>query len=134
MEQGAGLDEIVDASPLKAIEGLSQHEVLTLAVVAGEAFVPDVGVSVHAAKNDADRAGLTSMGFNIAVRKLCQKGFIETMEMQDDFRGDPYTGLRVLDRGWQWIEANEGSFSLFTTVEKKRKSSGHDIAKDDIPF
>ena len=37
-------------------------------VVAGDAFLPNQATSVTSAKRAAERAGVTNMGFNLAVR------------------------------------------------------------------
>ncbi len=112
LAQGEVLEQIAEADPLVPIEGLSQTEVLALAVIAGIAFLPDNSVSAYAAKRDAESAGLTNMGFNVAVRKLTSKRFIEMIEEWDERDGEPYTAIKISEQGWAWIEQNEFRFAL----------------------
>ncbi len=75
-ERNEVLDQIAGSNPVLPIEGLTPIETLVLAVIAGEAFTPSNPVYVHSAKSDAERAGITNMGFNLALRKLSAKKFI----------------------------------------------------------
>lgn len=93
-------------------------------MVAGDAYLPDQATTVNSAKRAAERAGVTNMGFNLAVRRLLQKKFIREQERYNDQDGEAYAGLAVADLGWEWIDANEAQFVL-TRPEKK---------EDDIPF
>lgn len=86
---------------------------MVLAVVAGSSFSPTRGIGLYGAKNDAERAGLTNMGFNIGIRRLLAKNFIEMIELFDENNGEPYEGVRVIDSGWTWIDANETRFVLY---------------------
>jgi len=124
VKQDAVLEKIAEESPVSPIHGLSQPEVLVLAVVAGDAYLPDQATSVISAKRAAERAGITNMGFNLAVRRLLQKKHIREQEMWDERVGENYAGLAITDLGWEWIDANETNFTL-TRPEKKN---------DDMPF
>lgn len=119
VEHGAVLDRISESDPVAPIEGLTQIEVLVLAVLASEGYLPTSAVSVSWAKTDAERAGVTTMGFNLAVRKLTAKRFIREAELFDEQHGEPYSGLGVLEAGWSWIEANEARFVLQRPDKKK---------------
>jgi hypothetical protein len=118
------LQQIAEATPVTPIEGLSSMETLVLAVIAGDAFLPDSAVSVSGAKHEAERAGVTNMGFNIALRKLTTKSFVRSEDIFDE-RGDGYPGVAITDQGWRWIEANESRFVLLRQEKKK---------DDRIPF
>jgi hypothetical protein len=117
------LEKIAEADPLVPIEGLSQTEILTLAVVAGGAYLPDNPVPVGTAKRDAEAAGITNMGFNIAVRKLTGKRFIEIRELWDEFDGENYNAIAINEAGWNWIEQNEFRFAL-QRPEKSKTITG----------
>lgn len=124
-ERSEVLDQIAVSTPMATIEGLTAIETLVLAVVAGEASMPEHAVSVFGAKHDAERAGITSMGFNLALRKLTTKKFVRLEDMLDERADESYKGLAVTDFGWQWIEANESRFVLHRQDKKK---------DDSIPF
>lgn len=124
-ERSDVLDQIAESTPMTTIEGLTALETLVLAVVAGEAFMPEHAVSVSGAKRDAERAGITNMGFNLALRKLTAKKFVRLEDLYDEHSGEGYNGLAVTESGWQWIEANESRFVLHRQEKKK---------DDRIPF
>ena len=124
-ERNDVLDKIAEADPVTSIEGLTPIETLVLAVVAGEAFMPGSAVTVYGAKRDAERAGITNMGFNLALRKLTAKSFVRVEDVWDEHNNENYSGVAVTDQGWQWIEANESRFVLHRPEKKK---------DDQIPF
>lgn len=124
IKQDAVLEKIAESDPVAPVHGLSQPEILVLAVVAGEAYMPDQSSMVSAVKRSAERAGITNMGFNLAIRRLLQKRLVRETEIWNDHEGEGYPGLAVADEGWAWIDANEAQF-VITKPEKK---------KGDIPF
>lgn len=124
VKQDAVLEKIAEESPVTPVHGLSPPEVLVLAVIAGDAYLPDQATTVNSAKRAAERAGVTNMGFNLAVRRLLQKTFIREQEIYNDQDGESYSGLAVADLGWDWIDTNDAQFVL-TRPEKK---------DGDIPF
>lgn len=128
MKKGARLRELAESDPVSPREGLSQPELAVLATLAGEAALPDSSVSVYLLKNDIERVGFTSLGFGLGFRRLQNKGFIESTEEFDDQYNEPYTGARLTQIGWDWIEANEDMFSL------KKGEPLKDDFDDDIPF
>jgi Nucleoside 2-deoxyribosyltransferase len=112
VKKGETLQKLSEADPLTPVEGLTQAEILVLAVVAGSSYLPSNAVSAFSAKRDAERAGVTNMGFNIGIRRLSGKRFIELVELWDEHSGEPYDGIKVTDSGWSWIEDNESKFVL----------------------
>lgn len=121
-ERSEVLDQIAESTPMTPIEGLTAIEALVLAVVAGEAFMPDHAVSVLSVKTDAERAGVTNMGFNLALRKLMAKKFVQLEELFDDQAGERYSGIAIAELGWNWIEANESRFVLHRQDKQKDDS------------
>lgn len=126
ISKGETLQKLSEADPVAPVEGLSQSEIVVLAVIAGSSFLPSNAVAVHGAKRDAERAGITNMGFNIGIRRLLAKSFIEVAEINDDYNGEPYDGVRITDAGWSWIDANDSRFVL----HRSSKTSNF----DDIQF
>ena len=123
-ERSEVLDQIAEATTVTPIEGLTGAETIVLAVIAGDAYLPDSSVAVSSAKREAERAGITNMGFNLALRKLTAKKFVSSGEVQNE-NGDIYTGVDITESGWQWIEQNESRFVLHRQEKKK---------EDEIPF
>lgn len=117
LQKGETLQKLAEADPVAPVEGLSQAEIVVLAVIAGSSFLPLNAVPVYGAKRDAERAGITNMGFNIGVRRLVSKAFIELTELWDEQSGEPYDGVRVTDSGWAWIDANESRFVLHRSLK-----------------
>ncbi len=124
IKQDAVLDQIAEADPIAQVQGLSHPELLVIAVIASEAWMPDHPATVDSVKRSSERAGITGMGFNIAIRRLLQKRFLRSVEIWNDERGESYPGLVIADDGWNWIDDNDSQFVL----------ARPDKSKDDIPF
>lgn len=122
LQQDAVLDEIAEANPISPVHGLSQPEILVLAVIAGEVYMPSCPTQVSSVKRSAERAGITGMGFNIAVRRLLNKNLIVEQEIWNDEDGEGYPGMRITDGGWAWIDGNENQFIL-SRSEKSRDAT-----------
>jgi hypothetical protein len=113
------LQRISDTDPIATVEGLSQAEILVVAVIAGESFNDDSAVGVYGAKRDAEHAGITSLGFNLGVRRLVAKKFVSLETLWDEHSGESYDGLQLTTAGWAWIEANESKFVLHRATRKE---------------
>ena len=111
--------------PVSPVGGLSQPEVMILALMAN-GFSHNSATPMWSLKNDAERAGITGVGFNLGVRRLLSKKFIEETEEYDSDNHHSYTGVKLADRAWEWIEANESRFILH--------KGSKDAMEDDIPF
>ena len=106
------LESYAEADLVAPIQGLSQPEVTVLAVLASGMFSPTSSMSLWIAKQDSERAGVTAMGFNIAVRRLSAKGFAITSEKYDEEARETYQAITMCDSAWQWIDENESMFVL----------------------
>jgi hypothetical protein len=126
LEQDAVLETIAAEDPVSSVHGLSQPEVLVLAVIAGDVYLPNQAAFVSSVKRSAERAGITPMGFNLAVRRLLGKRLIIEHDLWDERDGEKHAGLAITEAGWSWIDANDANFVLHRP-EKKPKD-------DDIPF
>jgi hypothetical protein len=122
LKQDSVLDEIANAAPVSLLHGLSQPEVLVLAVIAGETYMPDQATPVASVKRESERTGITGMGFNVAIRRLLQKQFVVESELWDERSGESYAGLRITENGWAWIDRNEQQFVLARTDDSKNIS------------
>jgi len=121
------LRQIVETEQVAPVDGLSQAELVVLAVLAGSVYPPEEGsAGLWSTKSDAERAGLTAIGFSLGVRRLQSKGFIARV-VETDHNNEPYEAARITDKGWAWIEANESKFII-------RKPSKKDDLNDEIPF
>jgi hypothetical protein len=120
------LRQIAEKQPVAPVHGLSQPELIVLAVIAGKGY-PQTGVSMWNAQQEVERSGFTSLGFSLGIRRLKSKKLIESSEIEDP-QGDVYDAVIVTEKGWEWIEANE---SLFTI---RRPSSEDSIPAFDLDF
>lgn len=127
LEQGEVLEEMAEQASVASVDGLSSHELNVLAVAASSVLQDDGATSLWAVRSDCERAGLNNLGFNVGMRRLKAKGFMDVVEL-DDERGEPYSAVRVTEKAWQWIEANEGKFTFHTA------SKMPDPFDDQIPF
>jgi hypothetical protein len=126
LEQDAVLDTLAAQDPMSPVHGLSQPEVLVLAVIAGDVYLPAQATSVMSVKRSAERAGITPMGFNLAVRRLLTKKLVAEEDLWDEHDGETYAGIRLTEAGWSWIDANDTKFVLHRPDRKQKD--------DDIPF
>lgn len=124
IEKSEALRNIAEADPVAPVEGLSHPEIMGLAIIAGSSFLPHSGVAVWSAKQDVERAGITNMGFNLAIRRLSAKKYIEIAERWNEENHESYEAIQITELGWNWIDANERRFLL------KRKGT----VESEIPF
>lgn len=128
LRQGATLENMAEHSNLAGVAGLSSLELSVLGVVASSVDVDGYATPLWGVKNDCERAGLNNLGFNLGVRRLKTKGFIDTIVIEDE-RGDEYPGISVSDKAWEWIELNENKFTFSSMVGKSPNDSD-----DELPF
>lgn len=118
---------IVETEQVAPHDGLSQIEIMVLAVAAGSTSIPGTPQSADSLKHDVESSGLTGVGYGVAITRLKKKGFIEITWEQEDY-GDHIPMAAISDLGWKWIEANE---RLFTVVKSETQGDEFDY---DIPF
>jgi hypothetical protein len=119
LKKGRDLETLA-ASPLRAAEGLSPHEITCLAVMAENVLTPGDWVWPSAVERDMSRAGYRKVASNISLHGLLKKGMIEAREVPtDDGWGTAY-GLS--EKGQEWLLENQDKLVL-------RKPS-----QDDPPF
>lgn len=126
LSKGESLRQIVESEQVATIQGLSQMELLVFVAAAGDTSLPGSSISAWSLKNEAERSGLTAIGFSLGFRRLVAKGLIERFEEKDE-RGEPYVAVRLSDRGWEWIEENESLFTL-------RRGRPPELDDNDVPF
>ena len=112
------LGNLANSDLVSAVAGLSQPEVMLLAVLASDLLSPSSKVAAWKARRDCEQAGMTGMGFNLALRRLAAKDFMLVSEELDPNDGEPYATLGLSDRAWEWIDANDSQFVLHSAVEK----------------
>ncbi len=132
-ERGQELQQIAD-EPVAPVSGLSPIELTVLAVAAGTADGPEAGFSVWKVRNDAAKTGLTNIAISLALRRLTVKQFLEET-LVEEYGNEPYTGMKITGRGWDWIGANEDSFVLRRPQRESRNALPMaELTDDNIPF
>ena len=124
LTKSATMRNVAETEPLALRDGLTQHELLILAILAGDTAVPTSRASLFSLKTDAERAGLTPVGFGIAFRRLARKNLVETVDNEHN----DYLGAQITQKGWKWIDNNDSFFSLNKPPPEPKEFD------DDIPF
>lgn len=130
LEKGAAIKQFSESESLAAVEGLTQPELLLLAVLAGLLFTPTSSLSIYYLKQEAEKAGLTGVGFSVGLRRLSNKQFIIQTEEYDERDGESYQALSITDQGWIWIDSHD---SLFILHRSQGKDGSAENDKD-VPF
>lgn len=130
LDKTESLRQLAESDPIATTEGLTQHELIVIAVLAGETGDPGSKTSLFSLKHDVKLAGLTSIGFALALRRLIKKKFIETDEAAETNNfGEPYTVVCLTDLAWGWIDKNESLFNL-----RKYNVNDDQNVDESIPF
>jgi hypothetical protein len=132
MDKGAAIQQLTESEPIASQAGLSQSEILLLAVLAGGLDFPTSSIASHETKKDAERAGLTSVGFQLGLNRLIRK-YLVGITTETNENGWDYQALCITESGWAWIDANDSMFVLLRPKEAAGKvaTTGYE---DDIPF
>lgn len=129
LTKALSVKQVAEIEQVAPTEGLTQQELLVLAVLAGDTAIPESATSLYSLKVDTEHAGLTPVGFGLALRRLLKKDFVETRTIVDKRNGDDYEGVQLTPLGWEWIEENEKLF-----ISHKNKNSESEEFDKDIPF
>jgi hypothetical protein len=132
LEKAENLGAAIQASPIKAVEGLEQHEIVTLVSVAENLSTPDDRVGIFVVRQDMESAGFTKIATTLGLAALREKDMVLSEEVQN-WEGETYTVIGVTPKGMQWLIHNKNLLAL-----RKDPESQHDNEsepdEDDIPF
>jgi len=128
LNKGEALRQIAETEQLSPIEGLTQPELFGLAALSGSLYMPDSSVYASSVKHDVEKAGLTALGFSLGVRRLSEKELI-AVENGLNSNEEETEFIRLREKGWDWIEANEKLFKVH-----KNQPTEEFISPDDVPF
>lgn len=129
MEKADVLQRIGESQQVAPVAGLSQVELAVLAATAGSVLSPAESVSAHGVKNDVEQSGFTPVAFALGLRRLIIKGFLSSAEV-GDYNNQTYQALTVTEKGWEWIDRNEGKFVLQRNAQPQRPAT----TRDEVPF
>lgn len=91
--------------------GLTYQEIAFLGTILSNQDSVDDYVSAWSIKEQMKKNGLNEILFNICLRKLLAKRFIETMVV-NGYNGDEYNGINITQDGNDWILKNEDKFFI----------------------
>jgi hypothetical protein len=120
--------QIEETEQVAPIAGITQPELFILGSLAGSSDQELGSASAFGLQGDVERAGLTSVGFALGVRRLKKRRFIEAYTASS--RDGDYDALRMTNGGWDWVEQNEDKFLL----RRDKKAQTSEEFDDDIPF
>lgn len=127
LNKAEALRQIVESEQIAPTQGLTQNELMVLAILAGDTALPGAATTIYLLKEESERSGLTEIGFSLAFRRLLSKSLIEVNEEWDEQRDQVYKTTRLTETGWSWVENNESLFVL-------RKPTPKTTIDEDIPF
>lgn len=133
VNRAIAMDQIAERGDVSPVQGLSQPELTVLASLAASLISPDGCETLWSLKNDVEKAGLTSIAFQLGIRRLLGKGLIERRVHQGHYDDEPAEGAALTDSGWQWIDEHEELF-VMRRSPKARAEDAQPIPDDDIPF
>ena len=119
--------QFIASEQLVPREGLSHVEMQVLAIAAANNAIPGDKAYVHSLKSNAERSGLTEVGFGVGIRRLEKKGLIELEWFEDNF-GNSFQTATLSEKGWDWISCNDSLFDL------NKKGSNPENFDDELPF
>lgn len=130
LKQAAASDMVADQ------QGLSHAEIVVIAAIAAEAALPSAPTALAYIRRNAEQQGVTSIGTQLAVRRLSERCFISVGE--EDGLNESYPTVALTDDAWRWIDANDALFVLSKSppaeVRRRRAPPPPDDFVDDIPF
>jgi hypothetical protein len=124
------LEEFAELSPTKAQRGLTDAEVVTLAMIAQSMDGPENFIVAYSIKRDIERAGYTPLATALALRGLTRKNLVHGRQDLDLNGNDVYT-YSVTESGMDWLEANQEHLVMRRDTKSKQVTSWDD---DDLPF
>lgn len=114
--------------PIDNFEGITYQEIIFLGAILSNQDSMNEYVSAWSIKEHMKRSGLNEISYNICMRKLLIKKFIETSVISD-YHGNESNGVNITQDGNEWILKNEDKFSIEYQVEKEDGS-----ARFELPF
>jgi hypothetical protein len=106
-------------SPVADVQGLAQHEMVTLVAIAENLETPDGTVSVYMIRQSMEKAGFKRIAVTLGLGALLKKDMISAVE-EHDFSGEPYTSYQIKPSGMAWLETNQDRLVLQEEVQEKQ--------------
>jgi DNA-binding MarR family transcriptional regulator len=107
--------EIQKFSPIQRTtnsDGLTDHEIATIAVLTGLLDHSGDACTVYQIKQSMENSGYTKVATVIALRSLEQQNYISQGTEFDDHSNRDYVVYSLTDKGWHWVLSNQDRFYL----------------------
>lgn len=120
----------ISSESIAKIEGLSQHELITIVSIVENLDEPNGSVSAYSIKQDVENSGFTKIACVLGLQSLEKKEFILYTPYQD-YNGNEYFAYQLTELGWNWINKNQDKFEM-----KKTQVTNQivDFDENEIPF
>jgi nucleoside 2-deoxyribosyltransferase len=130
------LGQVAEMQSVAKVEGLDQHLIAALIIIAEGSIDPVDGVSANLIKQSMENAGFTSIAAHLGIKELAKIGMLESFEAVEQYDGSRYTCYRVADAGISWLMANQDKLKLRQehAPEPDYMPAGGLPPNDDIPF
>lgn len=119
----------VSSESIANVEGLAQHELITIVAIAENLDSPEDNVSSYVIKRDIENSGFTKMAAILGIQSLTKKGLISNHEYPD--YNDTYIGYQLTENGWNWVLDNQDRFEMKKPIQELQHI---EIDPDEIPF
>lgn len=120
----------ISSDSIAKVEGLSQHELITIVSIVENLDEPNGNVSAYTVKQDVENSGFTKMACVLGLQSLEKKNFI-LYSQYEDYNGNEYFAYQLTELGWNWIYENQDKFEM-----KKPQVTNQivDFDENEIPF
>jgi hypothetical protein len=124
---------IAKVSSLKPVHGLTNPEMVALALIVESRVTPERGGTPSSIANDMEKEGITRFASALALEGLSQKEYIEVV-MERGYN-DEYEIYKSTKAGLKWCMDNQTKFALKPDAPAKAPATKQDEEEeDDIPF
>lgn len=120
----------ISSDSIAKIEGLSQHELITIVSIVENLDEPNGSVSAYSIKQDVENSGFTKIACVLGLQSLEKKEFILYTPYQD-YNGNEYFAYQLTELGWNWIYENQDKFEM-KKAQVTREIVNFD--ENEIPF
>jgi predicted transcriptional regulator len=129
LKKDADIIKTTQLSPVAAVEGLSQHEMVALISIMQNSLTVEDAVSTYTVKSDMNNVGFTDIAVSLALKLLSQKGFIKSSRVQDD-NGNYFFAYFMEEIGVEWLLKNQEKLVLRKEIDKSIQNDDG----GDLPF
>ena len=130
---------MVAKTPVAITDGLSPHELATLAEIAECTFGPSEAVPIGWIRERLGKSGYRGVAVALALKILARKDLIEITTQPSSFNEEEYMAARATDEGWRWLEANQDKLPLVNEPKQAGAVSSDSLVSNlestgEVPF